>query len=277
MAVFTLKSNAFPPGTTVNAYAGQPPQGDLRAGGPTGTSVSSGTMTAVAGAQPYTGVQFTGLIDGAAYYAAAQVSSVWTYVPFIADVGIDAFQSNNLLRPAAGYSETMSRNLVTANNLALTSGTLRMAYGLRLKGGYPVSSISLFSGTTAAGTPTAQWFCLYSAAGAKLAVTNDDTTTAWAANALKTLSIVQPYIPPDDATVYVGCMVAATTPPSLSGPVATVSSAFGLLPPIIGGNSTGSLTTPSTAPATMPPTSAPTRTSPRQTAPSSRRRGKRRR
>ena len=27
MADFTLKSNAFPPGTTVNAYAGQPPQG----------------------------------------------------------------------------------------------------------------------------------------------------------------------------------------------------------------------------------------------------------
>lgn len=249
MATFTLKSSVFPPGTTVGAYAGVPPVPDQRAGGPATAAVSSGTMAAVAGASPFSSVLFTGLNDGGLYYAAAQVSSVWQYVPFTADAGQEPTTSNNLLRPSAALSETMNRLIATSPTLALTSGTLRLAYGLRVKAGQAITSITLHSGTTAGATLTNQWFALYSASLAKLAVTVDDTSTAWAANAAKTLLLPAPYTPPDDATLYVGCMVAATTPPSLCGAVAVPTQPLGLAPPIIGGNSTGSLTNPASAPA----------------------------
>lgn len=113
-----------------------------------------------------------------------------------------------------------------------------------------ISTISFSSATTAAITPTAQWFSVYSSARALLAVTADDTTTAWAANTIKTLTISGGYTVPTEGYYYLGAMVAAATVPTLLGYVSSTVS--NVLPLIVSGRDTTNtgLTTPGTAPST---------------------------
>lgn len=151
--------------------------------------------------------------------------------------------------PAAAISETQPRSAVTAATAALTSGTLRLAAGCVIPGGVTVSSITVISGTTALSGGSNQWFVLLDHSRNKLAITGDDTSAAWAAGAAKTLALASPYTPGDDIGVYVGVMVKATTPPTLLAS-APPNQAIDLLPPIIGGNSSGSLTDPASCPAT---------------------------
>jgi len=85
--------------------------------------------------------------------------------------------------------ETTMRQIVADDLTALATGTLVMC-GIDLPGGMLINNITFVSGATAAGTPLNQWFALYDGSTLKkLAVTADDTTTAWAANAAKTLAI----------------------------------------------------------------------------------------
>lgn len=114
-----------------------------------------------------------------------------------------------------------------------------------------VTSITVKSGATAAGTPTNYWFALYSAAGALLAQTADQTNTAWAANTVKTLALATPQQVSSAGVVYVGLMVKATTPPTLLGKsVALAGAAASILSSkVLAQTSGSSLTT--TAPATI--------------------------
>lgn len=148
-------------------------------------------------------------------------------------------------RPALGVSgakaETIPRILCTETSSAiLTSGTLRLD-AIWLAAGTVVNSISYFSGTTAAGTPTNQIFALYGRRWNLLAQTNNDTTTAWAANSIKTLNLTTPYTIPVSDLYYLGILVTATTVPSLKtqGLATTISQ----LPPSLKGNSNTGLTT----------------------------------
>src|SRR6266536_3045736 len=60
------------------------------------------------------------------------------------------------------------------------SGTIQLTGGHVLLAGVTYSTITFFSGTAAAVAPLNQWFALYHAeTGAKIGVTNDDTSTAW--------------------------------------------------------------------------------------------------
>jgi hypothetical protein len=107
-----------------------------------------------------------------------------------------------------------------------------------LKAGQVVSNISFFSATTAAGTPTVQIFALYSAAGILLARSADDGSTAWAANAIKTLAMQAPYTVQASGFYYIGCGVTATTVPTLK--TFTSSSVLALCaPPMRGSISSG--------------------------------------
>lgn len=138
-------------------------------------------------------------------------------------------------------AETISRNLCIESNTAiLTSGTL-VLYPVLLFAGQTVSNISFFSATTAAGTPTNQFFALYSRRGALLARSNDDTTTAWPANTIKTLAMATAYTVQATDIYYVGIMVAATTVPTLK--MQTLGNNLPVPAPFLRGGSNSGLTT----------------------------------
>lgn len=144
-----------------------------------------------------------------------------------------------------GLYETVERQTVADDLAALASGTLVLC-AIDLPGGLLISNITFVAGATAAGTPLNQWFALYDGSLKKLAVTADDTSTAWAANAAKTLAIANGYRTQGSGLFYLGCMVKATTVPTLSG-VSLRAGVAGLTPKLCG-TSTGGLTAPATAP-----------------------------
>ncbi len=114
-------------------------------------------------------------------------------------------------------AETMPRELCTeTNNGPLVSGRLFLQ-PIFLKAGQVATNISFFSATTAAGTPTNQFFCIYSNDGLLLAQTANATTAAWAANTIKTLALTSPYTVPKTGVYQIGIMVTATTVPTLKG------------------------------------------------------------
>lgn len=156
-------------------------------------------------------------------------------------------------RPAAARAETMPRTQTLASLGMLLSGRLHLV-AVQLPAGLPVASITFVAGATGAATPTNQWFALFNNAAtpALLRQTADDTTAAWAANALKTLTLTSPFTTTYSGLHYLGIMVAATTVPTLMGVNGiTAITATG---PTLSGSSTAGLTTPAsfTSPASAP-------------------------
>lgn len=131
---------------------------------------------------------------------------------------------------------------------ALASGRLSLFGGLVIPAGRAINSITFVSSTTAAGTPTNQWFCLVDQALNVLMKTADDTTTAWLASATKTLTLSAPYTPAAEISVFAGIMVAATTVPTLAG--VSAMAAMNAIAPQINIVSTASLTNPASLGAT---------------------------
>ncbi len=124
----------------------------------------------------------------------------------------------------------------------LSSGRLTLAGGVVLPAGQTVSTITFFSGGTPLASGTNQWFCLVDQSLNVLAKTADDTSTAWAGNAAKTLTISGGYTPATDIAVYVGINVTATTVPTLQ--CIGVPSLIGGITPMIAATSTTGLTNP---------------------------------
>lgn len=151
------------------------------------------------------------------------------------------------LAPTGAIYEPVGRMLV-GSNVTPVSGTIRLGMPVVLLAGIPCTSISFFAGTGAT-TPTNQWFVIVRQSDRQvLAVTSDDTTTAWG-NAVKTLTIASgPYIPPVDTAVWVGVMVVASVMPVLVGTSAGGSLAS--IAPVLAGNSSTGQTTPITVGAT---------------------------
>jgi hypothetical protein len=152
----------------------------------------------------------------------------------------DTFFRRNL--PRLGLADSAG----DSGNVALATGVMT-SVPLFLAAGDTITNLSLISGATAAGTPTAWWFALYGPSGALLAQTADQASGAWAASTAKTLPLTAPVDIDETGFYYAACMVTATTPPSLVG-------ALGARPVLTGernlAQSSGSgLTT--TAPATI--------------------------
>jgi len=104
---------------------------------------------------------------------------------------------NNGVQPNYGITgtlaETMDRQTCPEVNSVLgTTGQIRVQ-AIWLTAGQTVSNISFHSATTAAGTPTHYVFALYDINRNLLATTADQTSTAWAANTLKTIAVTTPY------------------------------------------------------------------------------------
>ncbi len=106
-------------------------------------------------------------------------------------------------------------------NVPLVSGTIT-AVRIKLFAGDVITSISMRSGQTAAATPANYWVALYSNAGtpALLAQSADQTSTAWAANATKTLALSAPQTISKTDFYWAAIMVNAGTVPSLLGSLA---------------------------------------------------------
>lgn len=142
-------------------------------------------------------------------------------------------------------AETMPRETCPEVNSTIptASGTLWLQ-AIYLKAGQLVSNIILSSATTAAGTPTAGRAGLFDlATRAKLAETADQTSTAWAANTVKTLALTTPYRVPTSGLYYIGFYMTATTIITMKGGTAKSASQLAGTAPILGGASSTGLTT----------------------------------
>jgi hypothetical protein len=146
-------------------------------------------------------------------------------------------------RPTGALGQTFDRDGVTSSSAGvLTAGVLQMVLCTLPAG--PLTSISFRSAAVGATTPTNQWFGVFDLSRNALGLTNDDLATAWAAQAVKTLTIAGgPVTIPTAGDYYLGVMVAAATAPTL---VACTSIAGGVstTAPIPCGNSTAALTAP---------------------------------
>lgn len=140
-------------------------------------------------------------------------------------------------------AETMPRELCPeVNTTAPASGTLGMM-AIYLTAGQLISNITLSSATTAAGTPTNYFFALYDANRNLQAQSANQTTTAWAANTVKTLAMTTPYRVPTSGLYYIGYMMTATTVATLKGGTARTGGQLAREAAIIYGTSTTGLTT----------------------------------
>jgi hypothetical protein len=141
-------------------------------------------------------------------------------------------------------AETMPREICPEVNATIptASGTLFMQ-AIYLKAGQLVSNIIVSSATTAAGTPTNGFAALYDSARNLLAQSANQTTTAWAANTVKTLAMTTPYRIPTSGLYYIGFMMAATTIITMKGGTAKTGGQLASQVPILHGTSSTGLTT----------------------------------
>lgn len=147
------------------------------------------------------------------------------------------------LGPTGCLAETIPREICPeVNTTVAASGTLFLQ-AIYLTAGQLVSNITMSSATTAAGTPTNYFFALYSGARALLAQSANQTTTAWAANTVKTLAMTTPYRVPTSGLYYIGYFMTATTVATLKGGTAKTGGQLAAAVPILHGTSTTGLTT----------------------------------
>jgi hypothetical protein len=152
--------------------------------------------------------------------------------------------------PTGTQSESMRRLDINADLTALATGVMTST-AVAVHSGDIVTNISVKSGATAAGTPLNYWVALYSSAGALLAQSADQTTTAWAANTVKTLALATPQRLTASGYVYAAVMVKATTCPTLLGAnLALAGASASILSSAVLAKTSGSTLT-DTAPATI--------------------------
>lgn len=141
-------------------------------------------------------------------------------------------------------AETMPREICPEVNSTIptASGTLFMQ-AIYLIAGQLVSNITISSATTGAGTPTAGRVGLYDGNRNLRATSADQTTTAWAANTLKTLAMTTPYRIPTSGLYYIGFYMTATTIITMKGGTAKTGGTLAAAVPILHGISSTGLTT----------------------------------
>lgn len=191
---------------------------------------------------------------GWAEFAEGNGWSVYTASGLVMTSGV-----NFLNPPFSGTQVTAVANthplaaMSTATEAALTLGTISL-YPLQIPVGSNIGHITFISGTTAFSTPTNWWFCLCDSNRNLLAITANQTTTAWAASTVKTLAIANiaagaatQFTTTYSGTHYLGILETGTTATTLLGatPATTVTTSSSNPG---GKSSTTGLTTPSTFP-----------------------------
>lgn len=147
---------------------------------------------------------------------------------------------SDVFRPTAAVYETVPRWTQTTTLSLLLSQRLQLV-AIALPSGLTITSIT-FVAVGATTNPTNQWFALYDSSRNLLRQTVDDTTTAWGGSAAKTLALTSTFPTTYAGLHYLGIMVKADTPPTLSGCGASAVT-MGLVPIITGTSTTGLTTT----------------------------------
>lgn len=130
-------------------------------------------------------------------------------------MGSSPFVAGSARKPTSFKATNVPRWVPLAASNVLSSGRVHVVK-VRLIEGQSISSITFLSSSTALATGSNQWFALFDTDGTLLRVTSDDTSTAWAANSFKTLSLASSYTVPATGDYYVGICVVASTVPTLA-------------------------------------------------------------
>lgn len=169
---------------------------------------------------------------------------VWTHY----DASGSPYTYTPPARPNLGITgtlaETMPRELCPEVNSTIptASGTMFMQ-AIYLTAGQVINNIILSSATTAAGTPTNYIAGIYTSALALVAQTANQTTTAWAANTVKTIALTAAYRVPTSGLYYIGFFMTATTIITMKGGTARTGGQLAGTAPILSGTSSTGLTT----------------------------------
>lgn len=140
-------------------------------------------------------------------------------------------------------AETIPRELCPEVNTTVgATGTLFMQ-AIYLTAGQTISTIDLWSATTAAGTPTQYNVGLYDANRNLVAQSTNKTTEAWAANSQKSFALTASYRVPTTGLYYIGYYMVATTVATLKGGTAKTGGQLAAAAPILNGTSSTGLTT----------------------------------
>lgn len=200
--------------------------------------------------------------------AANAITPVITLAPsafayFIAEAGWFFFNAQGQVQTSFGTfpsldnwgitgskGDTMDRVYCPEVNTTLTTTGQIYLQAIWLAAGTVVNNVSFFSATTAASVPTHYCFALYDINRNLLATTADQTSTAWAANTIKTLAVTAPYTIPTTGLYYLAFMMVATTVPTMKGGPARTDGTLSFTAPIISGVS-GTAYSTGTAPASV--------------------------
>lgn len=108
---------------------------------------------------------------------------------------------------------------VGLDDVAAAATGVMLSTPIWLNEGDTVTSLTFISGATALATGTNWWFALYSTAAtpALLAQTADQTSTAWAANTVKTVALSAPVKITKSGIYWAAVSVTASTVPTLVG------------------------------------------------------------
>lgn len=119
------------------------------------------------------------------------------------------------LAPTGAIFEAFPRVNQSSSAQAIVSGTLWMV-AVDIPLGKTITSLSFWSGSTAAATSTHVWFALYDSARALLRQTVDDTAASpWSANVEKNLALTSTFVTTYSGLHYIGVNVTAGTTPTL--------------------------------------------------------------
>lgn len=155
---------------------------------------------------------------------------------------------DSLYVSSGAIASTFHRNTPCSNLGVLTSQRLHLTT-IAIKKGQVITGIAYTSLTTALSGGSNQWFALFNSSRNLLAITGDDTSTAWGSNTRKALNLTSPYTILADGLYYLGICVRATTVPSLAGQ-ALSSTVLANQAPILNGFSSTGLTDPASCPST---------------------------
>jgi len=140
--------------------------------------------------------------------------------------------------PTGIKAQSMDRaSCVETNQAAPTAGGTLFMQALYIPAGVTVSNILWHSATTAANVPTHWMAGLYDISRNLLATSTDHTSEAWAAQTMKTIEMVTPYVIPASGLYYVGFFMTATAIITSKGDVSKTNGSLWAQVPIMSGAS----------------------------------------
>lgn len=161
---------------------------------------------------------------------------------------LDPMATSSYAKPTGSLAQTTIRAPHDAGNANMLSTGRLSLVAISLAKGQVVTSISWLSATTALSVGSNQWFGIFGSDRVMKKVTGDDTSTAWAANTVKTLNLSSTYTATYTGLYYIGICVVATTVPTLRVNSNNVNLTG--IAPILSGTSDTGLTNPASCPST---------------------------